>query len=49
MQEEMLVGALSEILFKAANGKDACVCMLGPNICLAANSHNGIEIFTEKV
>ena len=48
-QEEMLVNALSEILFKAADGKDAFVCMLGSDNCFDSNSHFGIDGYTEKV
>jgi hypothetical protein len=45
----MVVGGLSEILFKAAEGGEVVVCMIGPENCFESNANYGIDGFTEKV
>ena len=49
VQEDMFVGGLAEILFHAAEGDEAVVCMLGPEDCFESNANYGIDGFTEKV
>jgi hypothetical protein len=49
VQQEMVIGGLAEILFKAAEGGEAVVCMLGSEDCFESNAHYGIDGFTEKV
>jgi hypothetical protein len=45
----MIVGGLAEILFKAAEGGEVVVCMIGPENCFDSNANYGIDGFTEKV
>jgi hypothetical protein len=49
IQEEMIIGGLADILLRAGEGKEAVVCMLGPEDCFEANSNYGIDGFTERV
>jgi hypothetical protein len=49
IQEEMIIGGLADILLRAGEGKEAVVCMLGPEDCFETNSNYGIDGFTERV
>jgi hypothetical protein len=48
-QKDMLLGGLSDILFRAADGKEAFVCMIGPEMCFEPTSNFGNDGYTEKV
>eukprot|EP00095_Tigriopus_kingsejongensis_P007844 maker-scaffold62_size438377-snap-gene-1.5 protein:Tk07844 transcript:maker-scaffold62_size438377-snap-gene-1.5-mRNA-1 annotation:"predicted protein" len=49
VQQEILVGSLSELLMKIADGKEAFFCLPGPDNCFQATAHFGIDGITEKL
>ncbi len=49
IQEEILIGALSDILFKASDGKDSVVCMLGYKDAFDTDNNYRADGYTEKV
>jgi len=46
---EMVIGCLSEILLKTADGEKTFIAIPGPDICFEANPNYGIDGITEKV
>ena len=48
-QEEMMLGAFSEILLRASEGDQVIFCVPGPDTCFEANAYYGIDGVTEKV
>ena len=48
-QQEMMVGGISELLFKVAEGKEAVLCLPGPENCFEPTAQYGIDGVTEKV
>ena len=48
-QIEMIVGGLSEILCKVADGQDSILALPGPDTCFEATGQYGIDGVTEKV
>ena len=49
IQEEMLIGGLSDILFKASEGKESVVCMLGYKDAFDTDNNYRADGYTEKV
>ena len=48
-QIEMVVGGISEVLVKVADGKECILALPGPDICFEATGQYGIDGVTEKV
>ena len=48
-QFEMVIGGISEVLHKVAEGKDCVLCLPGPETCFEATGQYGIDGVTEKV
>ena len=48
-QVEMIVGGISELLTKIADGKEAILALPGPDTCFEATGQYGIDGVTEKV
>jgi len=47
-QMEMLIGGLTDVLFRAAENNEAVFCLPGGENCFEANAQYGIDGFTEK-
>jgi len=45
----MLIGGISDVIFKTAEGDDSMFCMLNTEANFEPNIHFGIDGFTEKV
>ena len=45
----MVVGGISEVLIKVAEGKEATLALPGPETCFEATGQYGIDGVTEKV
>ena len=48
-QSEMLIGGLTELLLKVADGKEAVFALPGSENCFEPTAHYGIDGITEKV
>ena len=48
-QSEMVIGGISEVLHKVAEGKDSVLALPGPDTCFEATGQYGIDGVTEKV
>ena len=48
-QTDMVVGGLTEILFRVSEGNEAIVCLPGTDNCFEPSAHYGIDGVTEKV
>ena len=48
-QTDMLVGGLTEILFRVSENTEAIVCLPGTDNCFEPSAHYGIDGVTEKV
>lgn len=48
-QLNMIIGGISEAIFKAAQGGEAIFCMMSMEANFEPNIHFGIDGFTERV
>ena len=48
-QNEMVIGGITELLIKVAEGKEAVLCLPGPENCFEPTAQYGIDGVTEKV
>jgi len=48
-QQNMMIGGISEAIFKAADGKEAIFCMMAKKAGFEPSSNFGMDGYTEKV